>query len=494
MNKSSKMPAHEPHFSPSISPRGLLRLVLLLSPILVLCLPHGLFGTGVSIVEQRMLAILVFAVVFWILEPIPVFATSVVVIFIQLVLVSDSAPWFLRPLNGAAGDSPAGAAAFGKLVAYKELFHSFASPVIMLFLGGFFLSGAATKYSLDKNLARILLKPFGDNVTKVTLGVMAVTAFFSLWMANTPVTAMMLAICSPIVALFERDDPGRAGFLLSIPIASSLGGIGTPVGTPINAIALRYLTGANEIGFGKWMLIAVPYVILMLLFSWWWLGRIFPARRKDIRLEFSATFDRSPKAVVVYVVFPLTILLWLTSAWHEVNIYTIGLVPVAAFLATGVITKADLKKMSWDVLWLIAGGIALGTGLEQTGLTDTIVAVVPFSHLPPFALVTAGALLAALLATIMSHTATANLVVPVLAAIGASHVGLPQVGGMKVLLFAAAIACSLGMALPISTPCNALTFAAGGISNRQMLLGGGVVSVVGFMLLAGVIVAAGSVF
>ncbi len=480
--------------------RMLFRLALLLSPVLVWMMPAAVIGSGVTVVEQRMLAILVFAIVFWILEPIPVFATSVLVIFVQLVLVSDSAPWFLRPVVenvGIAGDAHQGVpidAAFGKLVPYKELFYSFASPVIMLFLGGFFLSGAATKYSLDRNLARILLKPFGQNVTAVTLGVMAVTAFFSLWMANTPVTAMMLAICSPIVSLFERDDPGRAGFLLSIPIASSLGGIGTPVGTPINAIALKYLTGANEIGFGKWMLLAVPYVILMLLFSWWWLGRVFPARRKEVRLDFAGSFDTSPKAIVVYVVFPLTILLWLTSAWHEVNIYTVGLVPVAAFLATGVITKADLKKMSWDVLWLIAGGIALGIGLEHTGLTETIVSVVPFSSFPPFVLVAAGALLAALLATIMSHTATANLVVPVLAAIGIGHAGLPEVGGLKVLLFAVAIACSLGMALPISTPCNALTFAAGGITNRQMLLGGGVISVIGFLFLGLVIVAAGSLF
>ena len=476
---------------------ALVRGLFLLLPVAVwlwsalVAVPQG----WMTAVEGRMLAIVAFALVFWILEPIPVFATSVVIVFLQVVLVSDSALLFLRWDDAevlAQGQRPG--PMLGKLIDYKLLLHSFAAPVIMLFLGGFFLSAGASKYGLDRNLARVLLKPFGVRFETVLLGLMLITAFFSLWMANTPVTAMMLAIAAPVLGLFDDDDPGRVALLLGIPIASSLGGMGTPVGTPINAIALRYLAPGHEIAFGTWMLAAVPFVFLMLGLSWFLLCRLFPTRLIEVRGDFAGQFDRSPRALVVYAVFALTILLWLTTTWHGVNIYAVALFPVAAFVATGVITRHDMKKMSWDVLWLIAGGIALGVGLEESGLTELFVNSVPLASLPPVLLLLAAAALGLGLSTIMSHTATANLVMPVVMAVAAASPGLAAYGGTRILAFGVALAISLGMALPISTPCNALAFAAGGLSNRQMLRGGGLVSVLGFVALFGLLLVLGSLW
>jgi sodium-dependent dicarboxylate transporter 2/3/5 len=196
----------------------------------------------------------------------------------------------------------------------------------------------------------------------------------------------------------------------------------------------------------------------------------------------------------VYFVFLATILLWLTTKLHGLNIYAVALFPVAAFLAAGVITRQDLKRMSWDVLWLIAGGIALGIGLEESGLTKTMVGFVPFGSLSPELLLLTAALIGLGVSTIMSHTATANLVMPIVTAVGASDPDIAAGGGPKILVFGVALAISLGMALPISTPCNALAYAAGGITNKQILKGGGWVSIIGFVLLMALLFALGAVF
>jgi solute carrier family 13 (sodium-dependent dicarboxylate transporter), member 2/3/5 len=452
------------------------------SPLFLWVFSENVFGGVFSVAEQRMIVVLLFAIVFWILEPIPVFATSVSVIFILLAILSDTA---LTPFLDRGQEN------FGKLVPYKDLFHSFASPVIMLFLGGFFLSGASSKYGLDKNLARVFLRPFGSKVETVMLGAMLVTAFFSLWMANTPVTAMMLAICAPIIGLFSAGDPGRAAFLLSIPMASTIGGIGTPVGTPANAVAMKYLTGETAVSFLQWMTVGVPYVIVMVLVAWWIIKNLLPAQLSEVKIDLSGSFDTSAKAHIVYFVFPTTLLLWLTSHWHGLNIYTVSLFPVCAFVVTGVINKNDLKKMGWDVLWLISGGIALGIALEGTGLTTTLVHLIPFHSFPPAVLIISATVLTAGIATIMSHTATANLLVPIVAAVGAQSALLVEYGGSRILIASVVAASSLGMALPISTPCNALAYAVGGVSNQQMMKVGLTLSVLGVTLLLGIMLLLG---
>ena len=160
--------------------------------------------------------------------------------------------------------------ALGTLIDYKDIIGTFASPIIILFLGGFFLAMAATKYRLDQNLAKLLLKPFGENPKMVMMGLMIITAIFSMFMSNTATTAMMLSILMPVLAVFLPGDSGKIGFTFAIPVAANIGGIGTPIGTPPNAVALKYLTGDHLITFGQWMIFAVPYVIALL---YYWLAR-----------------------------------------------------------------------------------------------------------------------------------------------------------------------------------------------------------------------------
>ncbi|MFT7197761.1 MAG: sodium-dependent dicarboxylate transporter 2/3/5, partial [Marinoscillum sp.] len=261
-----------------MSGKSIKLLFCIFIPILILLVPPSTFGIpGLTIVEQRIIAIFFMAALFWILEPIPIYATSLLIIFLELVMVSNKGLIFLI--------KPSGTDAIGTLVDYKALIGTFASPIIILFLGGFFLAMAATKYRLDQNLAKVLLKPFGQNPKWVMLGLMLITATFSMFMSNTAATAMMLAILAPVTAVFLDDDKGKIAFLLAIPFAANIGGIGTPIGTPPNAIALKYLTGSNYISFGEWMAMAIPFVIVLLIIIWILLLFLYPIKTDKIKLE-----------------------------------------------------------------------------------------------------------------------------------------------------------------------------------------------------------------
>jgi len=444
-------------------------------PLVILWLPSSMFGLdNLTVVEHRVIALFFFAAVFWVLEPIPVYATSLLIIFIELIMISD------KGLNVfIQGDKET----IGTLLSYKAIMGTFASPIIILFLGGFFLAMAATKYRLDQNLSRVLLRPFGTNPKMVLLGLMLITAVFSMFMSNTATTAMMLSILAPVLTMFDPKDTGRIGFTLAIPFAANIGGIGTPIGTPPNAIALKYLTGADYISFGEWMVMAVPFVIVLLVIAWLLLTRSYPISLPKIELEIKGKFLKNRKARIVYFTFGLTILLWLTDFVHGMNAYVVALLPVAVFSATSIITKEDLKLISWDVLWLVSGGIALGLALEQSGLANHAIDSIPFGDFPVLIVLISASLLALIMANFMSHTATANLLLPLIAALGTTLQGIESIGGGQLLVLAVTFSCSIGMALPISTPPNALAYSTGAVETKNMARTGVVIETFGLVFI-----------
>jgi sodium-dependent dicarboxylate transporter 2/3/5 len=314
------------------------------------------------------------------------------------------------------------------------------------------------------------------------LGLMGITAIFSMFMSNTATTAMMLSILAPVLALFAVEDRGRIAFALSIPVAANIGGIGTPIGTPPNAIALKYLVAENSISFASWMAFAVPFVIVMLLFSWLLLVKMFPAAQQTMALDIRGKFQRSPKAILVYVTFAVTILLWLSGSLHGMNSYVVAMIPVALFSVTKVITKEDLKKISWDVLWLVAGGFALGLAMDKSGLAQNMVNAIPFAEFSPYLVIFSASAICLLMANFMSHTATANLLMPIVAALAVSMDSLVPLGGVQALILCVTFAASLGMSLPISTPPNALAHATGYMETADMAKVGVVIGVVGLLM------------
>ncbi|PST93928.1 dihydroorotate dehydrogenase [Photobacterium sp. NCIMB 13483] len=450
-------------------------IIPILIPLLILLLPASAFPLeGLTVIQQRVIAIFLLAALCWVMEPIPIYATSVVIIVLELLLLSDKSLYLFRLDQGQPH--------FGNLMSYSEIMATFASPIIMLFLGGFFLAMAATKYRLDVNLARVLLKPFGHQPKYVMFGLMLITAIFSMFMSNTATTAMMLSILAPVITLFSAKDPGKIAFALCIPVAANIGGIGTPIGTPPNAIALKYLTGENLITFGEWMFFGVPFVAVLLVFAWWLINKLYPATQQSIELTIQGKFLKTPKAITVYVTFAVTIILWLMGSMHGMNSYTVALIPVAIFSLTGIINKEDLKKISWDVLWLVSGGIALGLALDKTGLAKLVVHSIPFDIFSPYVVLLGAAILCLLMANFMSHTATANLLMPIMAALGTSMVSLTPLGGEVTLILVVTFAASLGMSLPISTPPNALAHATGHVESNQMARVGVIIGIVGVLL------------
>nr|WP_086940352.1 SLC13 family permease [Thaumasiovibrio occultus] len=456
-------------------------------PLLIFFLPLEAFPVeGLTVLQQRVIAVFLFAALAWVFEPIPIYATSVTVITLLLMTVSNRALWFFQTGVDSAASCEVTPQSC-ELISSASIMATMASPIIMLFLGGFFLAMAATKYRLDVNLARVLLKPFGQQPKYVMLGLMIITAIFSMFMSNTATTAMMLSILAPVLLVFSKDDPSRAAFALSIPVAANIGGIGTPIGTPPNAIALKYLVGENAISFGEWMAFAVPYVVILMALSWLLLVKMFPAKSDKVELDIKGKFLKTPKAITVYITFAGTILLWLMGKNHGMDSYTVALIPVAVFSMTGIINKEDLKKISWDVLWLVSGGFALGLALDKTGLAALLVNSIPFDDFSPYIVLIGASGLCLLMANFMSHTATANLLMPIMAALGASMTSLAPLGGQVTLILVVTFAASLGMSLPISTPPNALAHASGNVNTNQMAKVGVVVGVGGLAMTFGMV-------
>lgn len=452
----------------------LLPLVIAVTLFLWL-VPIDFFGVeGLNVVQQRMIAIFAFAALMWMFEIIPAWTTSVVIIVLMLLTISNKGfGLFLNNVNDGS-----------VFIDYTAVMAAFANPIIMLFLGGFVLAIAATKVGLDVQLAKILLKPFGTNPKTVMLGILCVVAIFSMFMSNTATAAMMLAFLTPVLKSLPADGKGRIGLALAIPVAANIGGIGTPIGTPPNAIALGYL---NDMGMGvtfmDWMLRMVPFVIVMILIAWGLLLVLFPFKAKKIELKIEGGAKPGHHTIVVYVTFALTILLWITEQWTGINSNIVALIPFAVFSATGVIDKKDLSEIEWSVLWMVAGGLALGVGLMKTGLASTLVNAIPFSSMSPFLVMVAAGVIGYLISNFLSHSSAANLLCPIIAVIGSAlSVELEPFGGVRSLLIGLAISTSVAMLLPISTPPNAIASSTGLVETKDMLKVGVVIGVVGLVL------------
>lgn len=459
----------------------LIRLgIAIVASLVIWCLPLETLGiAGLTVIQKRTLAIFLFATLMWLFEAVPAWTTSVMVVVLLLFATSDSSLVFFK--NGIDPEI------LGQTTSYKSLLHCFADPIIMLFIGGFVLAIAASKSGLDVFLARVMLKPFGKNPKFVLLGFILVTGVFSMFLSNTATAAMMLTFLGPVLKSLPADGKGKVALAMAIPIAANVGGMGTPIGTPPNAIALKYLNdpaGLNlNIGFGEWMSFMLPFTIVLLLIAWVILLKLFPFKAKTIELNIEGEVKKDWRSIVVYITFICTVLLWVLDKYTGVNSNVVAMLPVGVFAITGVLTKRDLEEISWSVLWMVAGGFALGVALQETGLASTLIAAIPFETWPPVIMVVGSGLICYAMANFISHTATAALLVPILAVVGISVSGnLAPLGGVSTLLIGVAIGSSLGMVLPISTPPNAIAHSTGMIQQKEMATTGLIMGVIGLVL------------
>lgn len=446
-------------------------------------LPPEFYGLkeNPTVIQQRVIAIFLFAAAMWITEPIPIWTTSVTVIILMTLTTSTS---MFAPLGVESGASEEVVKAFGNPIPYKSILATFADPVIMLFLGGFVLAITASKYKLDAIIARNILKPFGTKSQNVLLGFIVVTALCSMFMSNTATTAMMLAILTPVLAQLPEGGKGKIALALAIPVAANIGGIGTPIGTPPNAIAKGFLESEGiMISFGSWMALMIPVALIILFIAWVLLIKMFPFSQKNIEITIKDKMENTTESKIVVGTLILTILLWVTDKFTGINSNVVALIPFGVFSVTGIFKKDDFKKIDWDVLWLVAGGFALGVGLKETKLSALLVESIPFGTWSPLVVILGSGVLCYVMSNLMSHSATASLLLPILATVAKGmEEQLQAFGGIPTMLVGIAIASSFAMILPISTPPNALAYAKGFIKQRDMAIVGIIVGIVGLVV------------
>jgi sodium-dependent dicarboxylate transporter 2/3/5 len=301
-------------------------------------------------------------------------------------------------------------------------------------------------------------------------------------MSNTATTAMMMTVILPILARMPENDPSRIAVVLAIPVGANIGGIATPIGTPPNAIALAALQKAGiHIPFGTWVMMALPIVLITLVFCWILLVRLFPASSAAVKLDLEGRFDRSPQALTLYGVFGLTALLWFTEQQHGISSNIVAFLPVVALPMLGVVGKKEIHGLPWDVFWLMGGGISLGTAIRDTGLARWMVGSVDWSTLGAFAILAGLALFAFFMANFLSHTVTVTLLAPIAVSLGASGQAGAEFSLASVLV-TIAVASSYGMTLPISTPPNAIAMGTGILETRHLVKAGGIIGIGGMVL------------
>jgi len=408
---------------------------------------------------KRMFSVFVFAAFFWGLSLIPLYATSVLVVLFEIFLLCRT----FGPLS------------LPEPIDYKLFLLPLGNPIIVLFFGGFMLAIAMHKYKIDEFCSTRLLKIFGNKPFFLLLGFMLITGILSMWMSNTATSAMMIAMFIPIIKQLDEKDPFRIALILSIPFAANIGGIGTPIGTPPNAIALGILENHGVIiNFFEWTKVAAPLAFVLLIVATIILYVMYPPKTRTIEFQFAEQAALSNQAKKVVWCTLITIVLWLTSGWHQLPSAIVALLAASYFISTEILSKDDVKSLDWDILILMWGGLALGKGMEISGLTMWIIKLPVFQQ-EGFVLISIFCLLALFLATFMSHTATANLMIPLVMVIPGENTVL--------LAVSVALACSVGMALPISTPPNAIAYATNMIDSKDMIKTGSIISVVCLLII-----------
>jgi len=381
-----------------------------------------------------------------------------------------------------------------------EATQPFANPLIYLFMGGFIIALAMERTNLHKRIALNIVMLVGTKPKSIIIGFMVSAAFLSMWVSNTATAMMMLPIALSIIGLVESDESMESAkldtnfavvMLLGLAYACNVGGIGTLIGTPPNALMAGYMyeTYNVDIGFGQWMMAGVPLVLIALPLVYIMLTRlVFPIKLKIIpgghglikeQLEKSGKMSRPEKMVAV--VFTTIALMWIFRPLLEPYIPNISDTGIAIFGAVlmfllpvnfkkmkFVLTWDDAKRLPWEVLILFGGGLSLAAAITATGLAEWIGnSLEVLNFLPILLLIMLSLLVIIFLTEVTSNTATAAAFLPILASVSIAMGYDPLL-----LVVPAAIGASCAFMLPVATPPNAIVFGSGLVSIPQMARAG----------------------
>lgn len=437
---------------------------------------------------RAVLAITLWVATWWITEAIPIPVTSLL-------------PILLFPLTGVM-EAEATASSYG-------------SDIIFLFLGGFLIAIAMEKWDLHKRIAMVIISLIGTSTQRILLGFMFATGFLSMWVSNTAAVMMMvpmgLAISTQVANQLKGEQKEEVSkfekaLIFGIGYAGTIGGLGTLIGTPPNIIFAAQVKELfdMEISFASWMMIGLPLVFLLLLFAWLYLGKYaFPLKMKelpggkDIILKERATLGRTTfEEKAVAVVFVVTATMWITREFiwkHIFPLLTDGMIAIAAAIVlfslptsrkhtSRILNWKDAKDIPWGVLLLFGGGLAIAKGFRDTGLSEWIGnQLYVLNEFHPLIIISISTLLVLFLTEFTSNTATATMILPVLASLALSLWIHPFA-----LMVPAAMAANCAFMMPVATPPNAIIFGTGKLKITEMIRVGFIVNIFSFILLVAV--------
>lgn len=477
-------------------------LALAISLVLAHTLPR--LPTGLTREGLMLLGVTTMMAAWWVSEALPLAATSLV-------------PLVAFPLLGIAG--------------IKDVAGSYSDRFILLLMGGFFVATALERWGLHKRLALWTVSRVGLAPRRLVLGFMLATAGLSMWISNTATVLMMLPIVAAVVARAKEHDPDTSPrlaltLLLGVAYASSIGGLGTPIGTPPNNLFLGIYHGrfpdAPRISFFAWMQLGVPIVLVMLPAVWWYLvarvGRLprggTEAGRDAIDGERRALGAMSTPERRVAWVFALTAAAWILRepiplgdalvipGWSMLlpkpdfaddstvamaATVSMFLIPAGRERAGALLDWETAARIPWGLVLLFGGGIAISAGFKATGLSSFVgSSLAMLASVPSLVLTLAVALVVTFLTEVTSNTATAAILLPILAstALATGHSPLA-------LMLAGTLSASCAFMLPVATAPNAIVFSTGDVTVAQMARAGFWINVAGALVITAAVWALG---
>lgn len=449
------------------------------APLLGLLAGALAFHSGMSREAAITLGVAILTALWWMLEAVPIPAASLV-------------PIALLPL-------------FGVLPAKTVVAQSYGHPLVLLLLGGFLLSKAMEKSGVHRRLALGMVRASGGGGAKsLMLGFMLAAAALSMWISNTATTLMLLPITLAVLEGARREDASvstlAAPLMMGIAYASSVGGMGSPIGTPPNLVFVEQFekhTG-QVMTFTGWMKVGVPLVVTMIPLMWLWLSRGL-SNEERVQVPRSGPWRAAEWRTLV--VFGLTALAWITrsepfggwSKWCDLpgaNDASVAFVGVLLLfvLPDGsgregengrLLDWESAQKIPWGMLLLFSGGICLAEGIRVSGLSERAVGVLSgVGTLPVLGMIVVICLLMTFLTEVTSNTASTILMLPILGAVAVAN-GIDP----KLLMLPAALSASCAFMLPVATAPNAVVFGTGFLTVPRMAREGLVLNLIGVVVI-----------
>lgn len=445
------------------------RWVIVIGPLLAVMVGVTMYGAGLSANSAGAAAVTVLCALWWIFEPIPIPVTSLV-------------PLGIFPLVG--------------ILSPKQVAEAYGNEIILLMLGGLLLSTAMERSGAHRRLALYMVTLFGAASGKrLVFGFMVASALLSMWISNTATALMLLPI---VMAIVDQADDAEltVPLLLGVAYSASIGGVGTPIGTPPNLVFLRVY--ADSFGtaptFLDWMSWSLPIVVVMGPIAGLWITRNL-RRAKPIQLPSAGAWRT--EEIRTLAVFAVTAILWMTrkepfggwSTWVGLPQANDASVAILAVIAMFLIPNGKGEKLldwqaavkiPWGLLILYAGGICIARAFMVTGLSDSLGASLgSLGSLPTPLLIASTCLLVTFLTEVTSNTATTTLLMPILAAASvAAHIE------PRLIMVPATISASFAFMLPVATPTNAIVFGSERLSIKTMAREGLILNLIGVLVVS----------